>query len=109
MPGSVTAYTFSPWNNTQASGPRKDERNSSVGGASCPISNTTSTPEQHNGGKCYPATPDTNEDNLSGHQRQKKPARGVKVETAAKAKRIWVCFTSVMCPLTLRTFSKGYA
>jgi hypothetical protein len=31
MPGSVTAYTINPWNNTQASGPRKDERNSPHG------------------------------------------------------------------------------
>jgi hypothetical protein len=28
MPGSVAAYTINPWNNTQASGPRKDEKNS---------------------------------------------------------------------------------
>jgi hypothetical protein len=46
MPGSVTAYTVSPWNNTQACGPRKDERNSPTDGASHPISNTTSTPDR---------------------------------------------------------------
>jgi hypothetical protein len=51
MPGSVTAYTISPWNDTQACRPRKDERNSLVDGASHPISNTTSTPEQRNGCK----------------------------------------------------------
>ncbi len=44
MPGSVTAYTVSPWNYTQVCGPKKDERNSLVDGASCPISNTTPTP-----------------------------------------------------------------
>jgi hypothetical protein len=87
MPGSVTAYTISPWNNTQASGPMKDGRNSSADGASCPISNTNSTPKQHNGGKQDPTTPDTNKDNPSGHQRQKKPCRGVKVDTAAKEKK----------------------
>jgi hypothetical protein len=27
MPSSVTAYTVNPWNNTQASRPKKDERN----------------------------------------------------------------------------------
>ncbi len=87
MPGSVTAYTVRPWNNNQASGPRKDKRNFPMDGASCPISNTTSTPEQHNGGKRNPTTPDTNEDNPSSHQRQKKPCRGVKVDTAAKEKK----------------------
>ncbi len=86
MPGSVTVCTVSPWNNTQASGPRKDERNSPMDSASCPISNTTSTPKQHNGGKRSPTTPDTNKDNPSSHQRQKKPHHGVKVDTAAKEK-----------------------
>ncbi len=57
MPGSVTAYTNNPWNNTPASGPRKDERNSPTDGASCLTSNTTSTPEQRNGGKRDPTTP----------------------------------------------------
>jgi hypothetical protein len=48
MPGSVAAYTVHPWNNTQASGPRKDEENSLTEGASRPTSNTTFTPEQRN-------------------------------------------------------------
>ncbi len=48
MPGSVTAYTINPWNNTQASRPRKDEKCSLADGASCPTFNTTSTPKQHN-------------------------------------------------------------
>ncbi len=87
MPCSVTAYTIKPWNKTQASRPRKDERNSPADGASCPISNTTSTPEQRNGGKRNPTTPDTNEDSPSGRQRQKKPCCGVKVDTAAKEKK----------------------
>jgi hypothetical protein len=73
MPDSVTAYTVNPWNNTQASGLRKDERNSPVDGASHPISNTSSMPEQCNRGKRDPTTTDTNKDNPSGHQRQKKP------------------------------------
>jgi hypothetical protein len=71
MPGSVTAYTVNLWNNTQASRTRKDERNSPMDGASHPTSNTTFMPDQHNGGKLDPTTPDTNEDNPSGHQRQK--------------------------------------
>jgi hypothetical protein len=87
MPGSVTAYTINPWNNTQAIRPRKDEKNSLADGASRPTSNTTFMPEQCNGGKRNPTTPDTNKDNPSGHQRQKKPRRGVKVDTAAKEKK----------------------
>ncbi len=87
MPGSVTAHTVSPWNNTQACRPRKDERNSLTDGASHPISNTTSTPKQCNGGKRDPTTPDTNEDNSSGHQKQKKPRCRVKFDTAAKEKK----------------------
>ncbi len=87
MPGSVTAYTVNPWNNTQVRGPRKDEKNSIVDGASHPSSNTTSTLKQCNGGKRNPTTPNTNEDNPSVHQRQKKPRCGVKVNTAAKEKK----------------------
>jgi hypothetical protein len=86
MSGSVTAYTVNPWNNTQASKPRKDERNSPTDGASCPTSNTAFTPKQHNGGKRNPTTPNTNVDNSSGCQRQRKPCCGVKVDTAAKEK-----------------------
>jgi hypothetical protein len=87
IPGSVAAYTVHPWNNTQASRPRKDEKNSLADGASHPTSNTTFMPKQRNGGKHDPTTPDTNKDNPSGHQRQKKPCRGVKVDTAAKEKK----------------------
>jgi hypothetical protein len=84
MPASVATYNVNPWNNTQARGPRKDEKNSPTDGASCPTSNTTFTLEQHNGGKRNPTTPDTNKDNPSGPQRQKKPRCGVKVDTTAK-------------------------
>jgi hypothetical protein len=87
MPGSVSAYNVNPWNNTQASGLRKDDKNSLTDGASCPTSNATFMPEQHNGGKQDPTTPDTNKENSSGHQRQKKPYRGVKVDTATKEKK----------------------
>jgi hypothetical protein len=84
MPSSVTAYTTNPWNNTQASGPRKDERNSPMA-------------EQRNGGKRN--LPDTNKDNLSGRQRQNKPRRGVKVDTAAKEKKdlgmFYLCNASI--------------
>jgi hypothetical protein len=86
MPGSVTAYTINPWNNTQASGPAKKEMNPPMDDASCLTSNTTFTPKQHNGGKRNPTTPDTNKDNPSGRQRQKKPCCKVKVDTAAKEK-----------------------
>jgi hypothetical protein len=85
MPGSIATYTVHPWNNTQASRPRKDEKNSLVDGASRPTSNTIFTPS--NGGKRNPTTPNTNEDNLSGRQRQNKPRRGLKVNTAAKEKK----------------------
>ncbi len=87
MPGFVAAYNVNPWNNTQASGLRKDNKNSFMDGASCPTSNATFMPEQHNRGKLDPTTPDTNEENPSGRQRQNKPCRGVKVDTAAKEKK----------------------
>jgi hypothetical protein len=87
MPGSVSAYNVNPWNNTQASGLRKDDKNSLADGASRPTPNATFTPEQHNRGKRDPTTPNTNKENPSGHQRQKKPCCGVKVDTAAKEKK----------------------
>ena len=87
MPGSVSTYNVNPWNNTQASGLRKDDKNSLAEGASGPTSNTTFMPKQRNGGKRNPTTPDTNKDNTSGCQRQKRPHRGVKVDTAAKEKK----------------------
>ncbi len=59
MPGSVAAYNVNPWNNTQASGLRKDDKNSLADGASCPTSNTTFRPKQRNGGKRNPTTPGT--------------------------------------------------
>jgi hypothetical protein len=79
MPGSVTAYTVNPWNNTQASGPREDEKNSPMDGASCHTSNTTFMPKQCNGGKCNPTTRNTNKEDPSGRQRQKKPCHRVLV------------------------------
>ncbi len=79
--------TVNPWNNTQASGLRKDDKNSLADGASCPTTNTTFMPEQRNRGKRDPTTPDTNKENPSGRQRQKKPRRGVKVDTAPKEKK----------------------
>ncbi len=74
MPGSVSTYNVNPWNNTQASGLRKDDKNSLADGASCPTPNATFMPEQHNGGKPDPTTPDTNEENPSGRQRQEAPS-----------------------------------
>jgi hypothetical protein len=87
MPGSVSTYNVNHWNNTLASRLRKDDKNSLADGASCPTPNATFTPEQCNGGKHDPTTPNTNKENLSGRQRQKKPHRGVKVDTAAKEKK----------------------
>ncbi len=106
MPDSVAAYNANPWINTQASGLRKDDKNSLVDGASHPTSNATFTPEQHNGGKHNPTTPDTNEENPSGHQRQKKPRRGVKVDTAAKEKKDLGMFSSVTHPSIQCIFSQ---
>jgi hypothetical protein len=74
MPDSVATYNVNPWNNTQASRLRKDDKNSLVDGAPCPTSYATFMPEQRNGGKRDPTTPDTKEENPSGRQRQKKPS-----------------------------------
>jgi hypothetical protein len=87
MPSSVFAYNVNPWNNTQASRLRKDDKNALVDGASCPTPNATFMPKQCNRGKHNPTTPNTNEKNPSGHQKQKKPHRGVKVDTSAKEKK----------------------
>ena len=84
MPDSFSTYNVNPWNNIQASRLRKEDKNSLVDCASRPTPNTTFMPEQRNGGKCDPTTPNTNEENPSGYKRQKKPRRGVKVDTAAK-------------------------
>jgi hypothetical protein len=105
MPGSVTAYTVIPWNNTQVCGPGKDGRNFLADGASCSNSNTISTPKQCNRCKRDPTTPDMNEDNSFVCQKQKKPHHGVKVDTATKEKKNWECSTSGMRPSTLWTFS----
>jgi hypothetical protein len=87
MPGSVSAYNVNPWNKIQASGLRKEDKNSLVDCASRPTPNATFTLEQHNGGKRNPTTPNTNKENPSGHQSQKKPCHGVKVDIAAKEKK----------------------
>jgi hypothetical protein len=87
MLGSVSVYNVNPWNNTQASRVRKDDKNSLTDGASHPTPNATFMPKQCNGGKRDPTTPDTNKENPSGHQRQKKPHCGVRVDTATKEKK----------------------
>ena len=75
----IAAYNVSPWNNTQSCG-------RPLGGASA--SNAKSTPKQYCGYKRDPATPDTaNDNNSSSRQKQKKPTRGVKVNTAAKERK----------------------
>jgi hypothetical protein len=56
MPGAVTAYTVSPWNNIQACRPKKDDKNSSLAdGVSHSNSNANSTFEQRCRAKCNPA------------------------------------------------------
>jgi hypothetical protein len=110
MPGSVFAYNVNPWNNIQASRIRKEDKNSLVDCASRPTPNATFTPEQRNGGKHDPTTPDTNKENLSGHQRQKKPRRGVKVDTATKEKKdlgMFYLHNPSINPADI--FPKGYA
>ncbi len=66
MPGSVSAYNDNPWNNIQTSRLRKENKNSLVDCASRPTPSATFTPEQRNGGKRDPTTPNTNEENPSG-------------------------------------------
>jgi hypothetical protein len=87
MPGSVPAYTFNPWNNTKASGPRKDEWNSPMDGTSCPTSNTTFMPNSLTEAIAPYNTQYKNKDNPSSRQRQKKPCCRVKVDTAGKEKK----------------------
>ncbi len=90
MPGSVSAYNVNPWNNTHASGLRKDDKNFLMDGVSRPTPKATFTLEQHNRGKRNPTTPNTNKENPSGCQRQKKPRCGVKVVTAANLGRFYL-------------------
>jgi hypothetical protein len=87
MSGSVSTYKVNPWNNIQVSRLRKYDKNSLADGTSCPTPNATFMPKQHKGGKRDLTTPNTNKENPSGHQRQKKPHCGVKVDTAAKEKK----------------------
>jgi hypothetical protein len=62
MPGSIATYNINPWNNTQVSRLKKDDKNSLADGASHPTSNATFTPKQRNRGKRNPTTPNTNEE-----------------------------------------------
>jgi hypothetical protein len=63
MPGIVAAYTVSPWNNTQARGTKKDDKNSSLAdGASCSKSNHNFNIKKHRGDKRIPATPDESDE-----------------------------------------------
>jgi hypothetical protein len=90
----VASYNISPWNNTQIWG-------RPLGGKSG--SETKPSPEQRRGDKRDPTTPPdaANDANSSNRQKQKKPKRGVKVNTAAKERgRIWVCFISRIHPST---------
>ncbi len=44
MPGSVSTYDVNPWKNIQASGLRKEDKNSLMDCASCPTPNATFMP-----------------------------------------------------------------
>ncbi len=76
----VASYNISPWNNTQSCG-------RPLGGKSG--SDTKPSPEQRQGDKRDPTTPldAANDANSSNHQKQKKPKRDVKVDTAAKERK----------------------
>jgi hypothetical protein len=75
----VASCNVSPWNNTQSCG-------RPLGGKSG--SDTKPSPEQRRGDKRNPATPDAaNGTNSSNRQKQKKPKRGLKVDTAAKERK----------------------
>jgi hypothetical protein len=78
MPGSVATYTINPWNDTQASRPRKDEKHSLMDGASCPTSNTTSRPNSIMEASTIPQHPIRMRTILpaTSHQMQKKPHCG---------------------------------
>jgi hypothetical protein len=73
----VVSYNISPWNNTQICG-------RPLGGKSG--FDTKPSPEQRRGDKRDPTTPPdaANDVNSFNRQKQKKPKRGVKVNTAAK-------------------------
>ncbi len=75
MPGSVSAYNINPWNNTQTSSLRKDDKNSLPDGASRPTANVTFTPEQRNGGKRDPTTPNTNKKTFRLSEAKEAPSR----------------------------------
>jgi hypothetical protein len=52
-----------------------------------PLPTPLSRPNSVTEASAIPQHPNTNKENPSGHQRQKKPCRGVKVDTAAKEKK----------------------
>jgi hypothetical protein len=88
MPGVVAAYTLSPWNSTQACGPKKDDENTSfMDKASRSSLNVNFNSEQHCGDKRDPATPDVNYEKATTRKKQKKPRHTVKVDTASKEKK----------------------
>jgi hypothetical protein len=76
----IASYNISPWNNTQICG-------RPLGGKS--ETDTKPSPEQRRGDKRDPTTPPdaANDANSSNRQKQKKPKRGVKVDTAAKERK----------------------
>jgi hypothetical protein len=87
MPGVVAAYTLSPWNSTQACGPKKDNKNTLfMVGASRSNLKVNFNSEQGRRDKCNPATPDSNDEKATTRQKQKKPCCAVKVDTASKEK-----------------------
>jgi hypothetical protein len=100
MPGVVAAYSLSPWNSTQACGPKKDDKNTLfMDRASCSNLNINFNSEQRCGDKRDPATPDGNDEKATTHQKQIKPCCAVKVDTTSKEKvdhgMFYICNNSI--------------
>ncbi len=75
----VATYNISPWNNTQSCGRPLGAKSAS---------DAKPSPEQRRGDKRNPTTPDmANDTNSSNRQKQKKPKKGMKVDTAAKERK----------------------
>jgi hypothetical protein len=99
----VASYNISPWNNTQICGRPLEGK---LG------SETKPRLEQRRGDKRDPTTPPdaANDANSSNRQKQKKPKRGVKVNTAAKERKdLGMFYLKNPIHQPIRCFSKGHA
>ncbi len=76
---AVATYNISPWNNTQSCGRPLGAKSAS---------DAKPSPKQRCGDKRDPSTPDrANDTNSSNRQKQKKPKRGMKVDTVVKERK----------------------